>query len=232
MPASLNLPMSAAARSRAMPWTPAQSERLGVIDLDQRIVEPGPLRVVGADRRILGQFDDAFVIVRKLQLEFRHQHAAALYAANGADLQGHVLARNVSARRHEHAFHAGARIGRAAYHLDRCARANVDHADPQPIGVRMLLRLDHAGDDEGRERFASVLDALDLKPDHGELVENLAERLIGIEVLFQPRQGEFHHGVTRSSRPRASESRAGGSRSVKASARRLRRRRGDLACRI
>ncbi len=55
------------------------------IDLDHRIVEAGPLRVIFADRRIVRQFDDAFVIVRDLQLEFRHQHAAALDAADGAD---------------------------------------------------------------------------------------------------------------------------------------------------
>src|SRR6185437_15150385 len=55
------------------------------VDLDHRIVETGPVRVAGADRRVLGQVDDAFVIVGNLQLELRHQHAAALDAADGAD---------------------------------------------------------------------------------------------------------------------------------------------------
>ena len=41
------------------------------IDLDHRIVEPGPLRVSFSDRRVGRQFDDAFVIVGDLQFEFR-----------------------------------------------------------------------------------------------------------------------------------------------------------------
>ena len=37
-----------------------------------------------------------------------------------------------------------------------------------------------------------VLDALDLEPDHGELVDELVERLVGVEVLLQPGEGELH----------------------------------------
>ena len=159
------------------------------VDLDHRIVEAGPLRIVRADRRIVRQFDDALVIVGDLQLEFGHQHAAALDAADGADLQRHVLAGDEGARRHEHALHAGARIRRAAHDLDRLAVAGIDHADAQPVGVGMLLRLDDARDDERREKLCLVLDALDFEPDHGELVGDLAERTIGVEVLLEPARG-------------------------------------------
>ena len=38
------------------------------IDLDDRIVEPGPLRIDRADRRVLGQFDDAVMLVGKFEL--------------------------------------------------------------------------------------------------------------------------------------------------------------------
>ncbi len=110
------------------------------VDLDHRIVEPGPLRVAGADRRVGRQVDDALVVVGELQLELGHQHAAALDAADLADAERDVLARDVGAGRHEHALHAGARIGRAAHDLHRIARAGVDHADAQPVGVGMLLR--------------------------------------------------------------------------------------------
>ena len=98
------------------------------IDLDQRIVEPGPSRVVRADRRILGELDDAFVIVRELQLELGHEHAAALDAADGADGERHGLAGDESAGRNEYTFHAGARIRRPAHDLHRIAAAGVDHA--------------------------------------------------------------------------------------------------------
>ena len=163
------------------------------IDLDHRIVEPGIFGVALADRRIVGQIDDAFVIVGDFQLELRHQHAAALDAADGADRERHILAGDVGARRHEHALHAGARIRRAAHHLHRIARAGIDHADAQPVGIRMLLGLDHARDGERRELFAHVLDALDLEPDHGQLVGDLAERAVGVEMLLEPGEGEFHH---------------------------------------
>ena len=103
-----------------------------------------------------------------------------------------LLARNVGARRHEHAGHAGARIRRAADDLDRLAVAGVDHADAQPVGVGMLLRLDHVRDDIRREQLALVLDALDLEPDHRELGHDVVERRIGVEMFFQPGEGEFH----------------------------------------
>ena len=124
------------------------------VDLDHRIAEAGPLRVGRADRRIVRQVDDAVVVVGQLQLGFRDQHAAALDAADGADAERDVLAGNEGAGRREHALHAGARIGRAAHDLHRLAVAGVDHADAQPVGVRMLLGLDHARDREGASSFA------------------------------------------------------------------------------
>ena len=93
-----------------------------------------------------GQLDDALVVVGELQLELGDQHAAAFDAADVADAERDVLARNVGARRHEHALHAGARIRRAAHDLHRLAVAGIDHADAQPIGVGMLLGRDHARD--------------------------------------------------------------------------------------
>ncbi len=134
------------------------------------------------------------MIVGDLQLGFGHQHAAAFDVADLADAERDVLAGDEGARRREHAFHAGARIRRAAHDLDRLAVAGVDHADAQPVGIGMLLRLDDARDDERREQFRLVLDALDLEPDHGELVGDLAERVIGVEMLLEPGEGEFHHG--------------------------------------
>ena len=55
----------------------------------------------------------------------------------------------------------------------------------------MLLSIEDARDDVGRERFL-VVDALDLEPDHRELGHDLVERSIGVEMLLQPGQGELH----------------------------------------
>ena len=56
----------------------------------------------------------------------------------------------------------------------------------------MLLGGDHARDGEGRERLGLVLDVLDLKPDHGELVGERFQRLVGVEMFLQPGEREFH----------------------------------------
>ena len=89
----------------------------------------------------------------------------------------------------EHADHAGARIRRAADDLHRRACAGVDHADAQPVGVGMLLGRDHARDRERRQRLRLVLDALDLEPDHRQRVDDLLERLVGVEMLLAARRG-------------------------------------------
>ena len=62
-------------------------------------------------------------------------------------LSMHAGAGNVAAGRREDALHAGARVGRAAHDLHDAA-AGIDLADPQPVGVGMLHRLDDVADDE------------------------------------------------------------------------------------
>ena len=64
------------------------------------------------------------------------------------------------------------------------ALAGVDDADFQPVGVGMLLGLDHGSDDEAVILAGRVLDQLDLKPDAGQRVDDLGERSRGVEVIF------------------------------------------------
>ena len=171
------------------------------IDLDHGIVEAGPLRVIRAHRRGIGEFDDAFMVVGDLQLEFGHQHAAALDPADLADAERHVLARDESPGRNEYALHARARIGRPAHDLHRIARAGIDHAHAQPVRVRMPFRRDHPRDAERRQHLAPVCDALDFEPDHGELVDDRRKRRVGVQVLLEPSEGEFHHSADSGSIP-------------------------------
>ena len=56
----------------------------------------------------------------------------------------------------------------------------------------MLLGGNDACDGERRQRLGLVLDILDLKPDHGELVGKRLQRLVGVEMLLQPGEREFH----------------------------------------
>ena len=61
-------PSPDAARSRAMPRTPRQSARFGVTFRSMTgIVEPQQARIARPDRRILGQFDDAGMILAERQ---------------------------------------------------------------------------------------------------------------------------------------------------------------------
>ena len=114
-----------------------------------------------------------------------------LDAADDALGQRDLLAGDIGPDRREHALHAGARIGRAADDLHRLA-AGVDDADAQPVGVGMLLRLDDARDDEALELGAGVLHAFDLEADARQRVDDLGERGRGVEMVFEPGEGEFH----------------------------------------
>ncbi len=170
-------PRPAAARSRATPRTASASPRFGVTrDLDHRIVEPRPCAYALAHRRIGGQFDDAGMVVAEPHFARREQHAGAQHAADLARLQRDAGAGNEAAGRGEHRLHAGARIRRAADDGDELAVARIDRAGAQPVGVRVLHRLDHPRDAERRQRRATVLDALEFKPDARQRVGDFGER--------------------------------------------------------
>ena len=117
------------------------------VDVDDGIVEAGVGGIGDADRRVVGQVDDAVVILGKLELGFGAEHAVELDAADDPLGERDLLAGDVGPDRREHAFHARPRVRRAADDLHRRA-SRVDHADAQAVGVRMRRRLDHARDDE------------------------------------------------------------------------------------
>ena len=163
-------------------------------DLDHRVVEAEDLGEGRADLGVLGQVDDALVLVGQAHLALRDQHAVGLDTADHALLEVDPGAWDVTAGGGEDALHAGARVGRAADHLD-LFRAGVDDADPQAVGVGVLLRLPDVGDREGRQLPGAVLHALDLEADHRELVGDLLERGLGLQVLLEPGERELHrHG--------------------------------------
>ena len=81
---------------------------------------------------------------------------------------------------------AGGDVGRAAD--DRpLAVAGVDRADPQPVGVGVLLGRQHLADHEalGRGR-ADAADPLDLGPGHRQPLGDLRGADAGVAVLAQP----------------------------------------------
>ena len=162
------------------------------IDLDDRVVEPRPFGVGRADGRIRRQVENAGMILGQFKLGARAQHAQRFDAADDALAESDLLAWDVGSRRREHALHAGAGVGRAADHLHGRGAAGVDHADAQPVGVGMGLGLDHIGDDEILQRLGRVVDALDLEADARQRLDDLVERRVGVEVVLEPGEGEFH----------------------------------------
>ena len=70
--------------------------------------------------------------------------------------------------------------------------AGFDDADLEPVGVGMRLGLDDGSDDEAFILAARVVDALHLETDAGQRVDDLGERGRGVEVVFEPGEGEFH----------------------------------------
>ncbi len=207
------------------------------VDLDDRIVEPGIAREGGADRRVIRQVDDAVMRIRHLQLALRAHHAVRFHATDVADRQRHVDAGHIGSGQRQRADEAGPCVRRTADDLQRLAaidvRPAIDGEHAQLVGIGMLFGIDHLGDGEGLQRRL-VVDGFDLEPDHGQPLDDFIERGVGVEMVLEPGECEFHGSVllTRSGRCTASGCRAGGSRNGPASARRRRRRRANPACRI
>ena len=160
-------------------------------DIEQRVVQAHELGEGRAHRGFGVELDDPFVLVAHAHLALGAKHPATLDAPDLRLLEDYAGAGDGGAGRREDALHAGPRVGRAAHHLD-LLRARIDHAEPELVGVRMLLRLDHVGHGEGREIVAGAADLLHLEPDRGELGRELVERRIRLQMRLQPGEGELH----------------------------------------
>ena len=187
---------TAKASGGQIPRHPMHARRVrpvgGEVDFDQRLVEARIGHIGLAHRRVGGQFDDALMVVGQLELEGRTEHAIGFHPANDALAQRDALGRDIGSRGREDAFQPRARIGRAADDLNGRLAAGVHQADAQPVRIGMGLGLDHMGDDEGFQLFSGVLDMLDLEADARERLDDLCRRSVGVEVVLEPGEGEFH----------------------------------------
>ena len=161
------------------------------LDLDHRVVQPQHTGKRRAKRRVVGQFDDAVVIVREPHFAFRAQHAVAFDAADLAPLELDPGARDHRARSREHALHAGPRVGRAAHHLQGL-RARIDGADAKLVGVGMGLGGDYRGDRKRRQNRGPVDHLLDLEAERRQTLGDLVDGRVGLQMLLEPGQRELH----------------------------------------
>ena len=150
----------------------------------ERVVEHHDPVVVGADRDlVLGQ--DHPVGLLAAQLGLLELRAVGHHRAGPRDRDGL----------------AGGDVGRAADDLRRLARAGVDEADAEPVGVRVAAGLEHLADDEVLERGDAVgVHAVDLGPRHGEPGRELERLEPGIAVVVEPEQRQPHPNCSRNRR--------------------------------
>ena len=164
------------------------------LHVEHRIVEPARRGEALADREAGRQLDDALAILGEAKLPARAQHTVRLHAANGARLQHQAAARNERAGRREDADHAGARVGRAAHHLD-LAGAGIDDAEAELVGVGMGLGLHDTRDAEGGQILGAVLDRFDLEAAHDQQGHDLVERGLGVEMGLEPGERRLHRAA-------------------------------------
>src|SRR6185295_14518262 len=129
-------------RSREIARDAVDAETVGTVrrdsDFDHRIIETHSRGERLSKRRVRGKLDDARMVIGDSHLARRDKHAAAFDIADLSDLEIEPGAGNMRARSREHAHHARARIGSAAYDLNRRAVAGINHTDLQLVGVRMF----------------------------------------------------------------------------------------------
>ena len=118
-------------------------------------------------------------------------HAARFHAADIAQLQHIAAGGNDCAGPRQDHLDAGPRIGGAADDLQRVL-AIADRAKPQLVGIGMPVGGDDFADHEILQRCARIGDAFHFQPNAGQLFADLGGIGIGIQMFFQPGEGEFH----------------------------------------
>ena len=168
---------------------------IGTVGRDRHVEDRVRADVVGISlpqRGVFGQFDDAVVILAQTQLARGTHHAVRFDTANRALAQFHAIGRNHSAGQAQHADQPRARIGRAADDLKRAAIAQIDRQNLKLVGLRVLLRRQHAGDAELLERRRSIGHAFDFQAQRGQLLGNFNGARLGVEQGLEPRKGKLH----------------------------------------
>ncbi len=146
----------------------------------------------GAGGERLVEDHDPVVVRADLDLVLGQDHAVGLLPAELGLLQPHPAGHHRAGRGDRDGL-AGRDVRRAADDLLRLAVAEVDEADAQAVGVRMLLGREDLAHAEVLERGHAVrVDAVDLRAGEGEPRRELGRGQARVAVVVEPQQGKSH----------------------------------------
>jgi hypothetical protein len=147
-------------------------------------------RRAGGER--VAEDHDPLVLVAQAQLVLGADHPVRLDAAQLGLAELRAVGHRRAGQRDRHRL-AGGDVRCAADDRARLTGADVDRADLQPVGVRVLLGAQHLADDEAvGGRHADPLDPLELGPGQVEPLGELDRRQARVAVLAQPRVRNPH----------------------------------------
>ena len=144
----------------------------------------------------VGQHHDPAVIRAEVDLALGEDHPARELAAELRLAERLLGAGQERTRQRDRDGRPRSEVPRAADDLSRLALPHVDLAQLQPVGVRVLARLEHLADEELAEvavdvRNAARNDPVDLAAREDELARELLEREPEVDVLAEPGDREL-----------------------------------------
>ena len=144
----------------------------------------------------VGEQHDPRVVGAEVDLVLRQDHPVRELAAHRATLERDAV-RKDGARQRDGDGRAGTEVPGATDDRARIALADVDPGQLQPVGVRVLDRVEHAADEEAPEVAVGVdhtarLDALDLRGRDRQPRRELVERHRERHVLGEPGERDSH----------------------------------------
>ena len=146
------------------------------------------------DWRIVGQHDDAQVVVAQPQLNGGTDHPLGLNATYLGGFQGLVPLGvgviDIGPHLGEADVLFGGDVGSAADDFQLLG-ASADHTEAQPVGVGMRADVGHMADVD-LAPASDDLDLADLDAGHGQPVGQLLGRQVNIHILLEPGNGHFH----------------------------------------
>ena len=165
------------------------------LQADHRLAER---KDVGKGRARLahGENEDAAVVRPELQLALGEDHPLGDLAAELGALELRPARQHRPGKR-DRDGRARAEVPGAAHDLDRLPFAHVHAAELQPVGVRMLARLEHVAHAVEPEVPVDVgdtdpLDVLHHADGDVDARDELVERELRSDVLVQPAERDLH----------------------------------------